>query len=177
MLLKDLDDENIDSAIYHLWGSPGGIYGYRRIRNWIHPQSCTFIVKFYNQADETKVIWQKRNQYYFSVSLKRYCNFTSLENIQTKVSQMLEVGYTDCWTYWKTSHLWTAPSKNVSSKIHRLRFNPRMDKVSFGPLLSIDTFSSVQWSVRGQWRPWSDRADEQADLGLQLSAYTRRHLL
>ena len=53
MRLKDLDDEYIDSAIYHLWGSPGGIYNYRRIRNWIYLQSWTFIIKFYGQIEET----------------------------------------------------------------------------------------------------------------------------
>ena len=39
-----------------------------------------------------------------------------------------------------------------------------MCKVSSEPLLSIHTFCSIQWSLK--WRPWSDYADAQADLGL-----------
>ena len=40
--------------------------------------------------------------------------------------------------------VWAMPSKKAC-KMHRFRFSPRMCKVSYGHLLSIDTFYSIKW--------------------------------
>ena len=43
----------------------------------------------------------------------------------------------------------------------------RIRKVTSGPLPSIHTFYSFNDSVSGQWMPWWDCADAQADLGIR----------
>ena len=53
-----------------------------------------------------------------------------------------------------------------------------MRRFSSGHLLSIETFFSLQCSIFGQQRPWSDCADAQADLGLRcphMPEYTFSH--
>ena len=42
-----------------------------------------------------------------------------------------------------------------------------MHKVLSGPLLSVYTFCGIQWICNGQWRPWSDCAIMQTDMGLR----------
>ena len=85
-------------------------------------------------------------------------------------------------TLWlKTRLVWSTPVKLKKKKKKKKRKSPfehmqnvqiqvirRMCKVSSGPLLSIDIYSIVSNnSVSGQWRPRSDCADAQSDLGLR----------
>ena len=75
------------------------------------------------------------------------------------------------------SHMGRAKRKVVFEHAQNVRIHIIlcMHKVSSGPLLSIDTFYSIQW-FRWQQRPWSDCANAQADLAPSLSAYARRHV-
>ena len=61
-------------------------------------------------------------------------------------------------------YIWAPQSENVSWSMRKMH---RFSKVSFGHLFFIDTVYSVQCFCSGQWRPWSDCADAQADLGLR----------
>ena len=61
-------------------------------------------------------------------------------------------------------------------KMRRFRSSCAFGKYHSGISFPFIHFVVSNDSVSGQWRPWSDCADAQADLGLRLSAYAGRHV-
>ena len=70
------------------------------------------------------------------------------------------------WDHFGTTLAVLSEMLSSNMRMHRFRFIPRIFKFSSGHLLSIDTFVSNE-SDCGQWRPRSDCADAQADLGIR----------
>ena len=73
------------------------------------------------------------------------------------------------WNCWTCCYNWSLSNENVPSNMRKMRrFRSARACASSGNLLSIHIFYTVVSydSDSGQWRPWSDCADAQADLGL-----------
>ena len=85
-------------------------------------------------------------------------------------------------TFW-CSNLnaeWTAPSENVSSSMRKMRrFGSSCACAKYHLRLCSQFihFTVSNDSVSGQWRPWSDCADAQADLGLRRPHMSKDTLL
>ena len=75
--------------------------------------------------------------------------------------------------------IWSTSSKKVPSNMRKIwRFRSSWECVKYHPGLCFPLIDSVvsSNSVSGQWRPWSDCTDVQADLGPSLCTYAQRHI-
>ena len=86
-----------------------------------------------------------------------------------------------CFVSWERGLVYTMSYYMDLTKPNMSSSMRKMQRFKFIPRMRIVRAFALHWyilvlnnSVSGQWRPWSDCADAQADLGLRCPLYARR---